>query len=331
MKLHKLVAALAVAAIASATITPPLEAQTPKPPTDARRTVQPAKRGKLSFDAQDVAFEIAATKAKDIYVSLSLVNPALPEFLVGLDFRAVTYSRYYMLLIASNGQTGMFISRDVNDATLLKEPVYIPTWRKNAGEANDVALYVRANQAMLFVNRAYVDTWDVGEIYDFGHLRLFATSYEAGEIAYRNFTVKVPNNAVPPAEPSLTKGPVADVTLSLYRSGYAQWGQPAGMADPRRGCEAFDDGHPVWQFQAVMQVTNNTKYPMKRWAPFAIKNNGQPAFGCLQGYGYMPEIPPGGSVDITVDFYVEKNESVAYLIVLDLDLGRSNRLPVPAP
>lgn len=103
------------------------------------------------------------------------------------------------------------------------------------------------------------------------------------------------------------------------------------MADPRRGCEAFDDGHPVWQFQAVMQVTNNTKYPMKRWAPFAVKNNGQPAFGCIQGYGYMPEIPPGGSVDITVDFYVEKNESVAYLIVLDLDLGRSNRLPVPAP
>lgn len=49
VKLQKLVAALAVAAIASATITPALEAQTPKPPTDARRTVQPAKRGKLVF------------------------------------------------------------------------------------------------------------------------------------------------------------------------------------------------------------------------------------------------------------------------------------------
>lgn len=131
---------------------------------------------------------------------MTLVNPALPDFLVGMDFRAVTASRFYMLLIASNGETGMLISRDATNFSLLKEPAFIPTWRKNTGEANDVALYVRGTQAMLFVNRAYVDSWDVSEINDFGDLRLFATAgASAGGIAYRNFTVKAPNNAVPPA------------------------------------------------------------------------------------------------------------------------------------
>jgi hypothetical protein len=333
MKTRMVAAFVASLAVALASAAPaPLQAQAPapKPPTDARRTVQPAKRGSLAFEPNEIAYEVAASQARDFDATATFVNPALPIYFVGMDFRAVTYSRFYMLIISSLGEALLLVSRSADDIAAVKEPVFVPNWRKNTGESNDVALYVRGTQALLFVNRAYVDAWDVSEINDFGALRLFGAGPEdaAGQIAYRNFTVRVPNNAVPPAAPTKTN---AGIVVEMYRSGYAQWGRPAGMNDPRQGCQPFDDSQPVWQFQAALKVTNNTQYPMKRWLPLAVKRDGQPAFGCIYSYQSMPEIAPGASVDITVDWYIEKSEAIAYLIVVDLDLGRSSRVPTPAP
>jgi hypothetical protein len=310
----------------------PLQAQAPapKPPTDARRVVQPAKRGNLAFEAGEIAYEVAAAQARDFDATATFVNPALPLFFVGMDFRAVSYSRFYMLILSSLGEAMLLVSRAGDDVAAVKEPVFVPGWRKNTGETNDVALYVRGNQALLFVNRAYVDAWDVGEINDFGDLRLFGAGPDdtPGQIAYRNFTVRVPASAAPPAEPTKTN---ANIVVEMYRSGYAQWGRPAGMNDPRQGCQPYDDSQPVWQFQAALKVTNNTKYPMKRWLPVAVKRNGEPAYGCIYSYQSMPEIAPGASVDIVVDWYIEKSEAIAYILAMDLDLGRSNRALTPAP
>jgi len=330
----RMVSALAMClAVALVSVAPaPLQAQSPapKPPADAQRIVQPAKRGSLAFEPGGVAFEVVASQVRDFDAAVTFVNPALPVALVGLDFRAVAQNRFYMLVISNLGEALLLVSRSAGQVAAVKSQVLIRGWRRKTGDSNDVALYVRGSQALLFVNRAYVQAWDVGEINDVGALRLFGAGPDgtAGQIAYRNFSVWAPDDAQPTAAPTMTN---AGIVVEVYRSGYAQWGRPAGMKDPRQGCQPFDDSQPVWQFQAVLKVTNNTRTPMKNWGPLAVKRDGQPAFGCIHAYQSIPEVAPGASVDITVDWYIEKSEAVAYLMVVDQDLGRSSRLTTPAP
>jgi hypothetical protein len=311
-------------------ITAPAQAQAPKPPTDARKVVQPAKAGKLIFGSDDAAFERAATQVRDFDVLFSTTNPDLRFFIVGVDFRAVTFSRFYSLLVGSDGDYGLFISREFGKFEPVKPIGFTAALKKNLGERNDFALYVRGNSAQFFLNKQFVDSWDVGEINDFGELNLYAAGSkdQGGEIAYKGFTVKVPNNALPPTANGPTNN---NIVVSLYRSGYSQWGRPAGMDDPRQGCQGFDDSRPVWQFQAVLKVTNNTKYPMKRWLPLAIKRDGKIAYGCALAYDRAPVIEPGQSIDITFEYYIEKNDAIASVLVFDLEQGRSNRLPTAAP
>jgi hypothetical protein len=58
---------------------------------------------------------------------------------------------------------------------------------RNAGEKNDIALYVRGGQALLFVNKKFADEWDVGEINDFGNMCIFGDGPEGalGTIDYK--------------------------------------------------------------------------------------------------------------------------------------------------
>ena len=339
MNTRKSIAAALIAAIALlGSMNAPAQAHnpadrlwaSPKPPTDAKKVVQPAKNGKLSFGTEDPAFERAATPVRDFDALFSTVNPDLRYFIVGVDFRAVTFSRFYSLLVGSDGEYGLFISREYGKFEPVKAVAFTTALKKNTGEKNDFALYVRGSSAQFFLNKQFVDSWDVGEINDFGDLNLYAygSKEQGGEIDFKSFTIKVPNNALPPTANGPTNN---NIVVSLYRSGYNQWGRPAGMDDPRKGCQGFDDGRPVWQFQAVMKVTNNTKTPMKRWLPLAIKRDGKIAYGCALAYDKAPVIAPGTSIDITFEYYIEKNDAIASVLVFDLDQGRSNRLPTAAP
>ena len=334
MNTHKsftsFITAFTAAIVLLGNIGTPAYAQAPKPPTDAKKVVQPAKSGKLSFGTEDAAFERATTQARDFDVLFTTTNPDLRYFLVGLDFRAVSFSRFYTLFVGSDGEYGLFISREFGKFEPVKATGFTTVLKKNSGEKNDFAIYVRGASAQFFLNKQFVDSWDVNEINDFGEMNLFAAGNkeQGGEIAFKNFTIKVPNNALPPTANGPTNN---NIVISLYRSGYAQWGRPAGMDDPRKGCQGFDDGRPVWQFQAVLKVTNNTKTPMQRWAPLAQTRSGKLAFGCALAYDKSPQLAPGTSGDITVEYYIEKGDAIASLFVFDLDQGRSNRLQTPAP
>ncbi len=309
-------------------------AQAPKPPTDARKAVQPAKNGALQLPGGEDNFASvdATTLARDFDLTVSFVNPALSEHMVGIDFRSSS-PRFYALAITSDGEAFMFISRAYDQFAKLKDKVFVPSWKKNVGEKNDVGLYVRGGQALLFVNKVFVDSWDVSEINDFGDLSIWGIGpdNQPGAIDYKAFTVKVPANAIPPNISA--KGPInKNIVLSLYRSGYSRWGRPAGMGGDRRaGCSSFNDGSPVMQFQAVMKVTNNGKTPMKRWAPLAMTRSGKMPYMCVLGYSQWPQVEPGASADITIEYYVEQGDAIEYLLVIDLDNGRSDKLPTPAP
>ena len=311
----------------------PVIAQAPKPPTDARKVVQPTKNGTFKLDAGDdpYGFEQAATSARDFDLSVSFVNPSLSDYLVGVDFRS-SGPHFYALGLTSEGNALMFISRAYDQFVPLKDKTFMPSWKKNVGEKNDVALYVRGGQALLFVNKVFVDSYDVSEFNDFGDLRIFGygAKEQSSTLDYKQFTVKVPANAIPPS--TSAKGPInKSIVLSMYRSGYSQWGRSAGMTEPRAGCSSFNDGSPVLQFQAVMKVTNNGKTPMKRWAPLAVTRGNKLAYLCVLGYTAWPLVQPGASADITIEYYIEKGDAIAYLFVIDLDNGRSDKLPAPAP
>ena len=323
-------AIVASLALAQAPAHAGMPAQAPKPPTDAKKVVQKPTNGRLTYTADAFAVQKLDTQAKDFDVSFTVANPAVVEFVIGIDFRAVTFSRFYLLYLVNTGETGLAIERDFGQVADLKGPTFAPSWKKNVGEKNDVALYVRGGQGWLFINKQFVEQYDVSEINDFGDLHLFAAGPkgQGGDIEYTNLTVKVPNNALPPTASGPTNN---NIVVSLYRSGYNQWDRPAGMDDPRKGCSAFDDGRPVLQFQAVMKVTNNTKLPMKRWVPLALKRDGKLAFGCALGYDKSPVIAPGASADITIEYYIDKSDAISGIFVFDVDQGRSNRLQTPAP
>jgi hypothetical protein len=321
--------AVLLTAIGAAPAQASAPAQAPKPPTNAKKVVQPAKSGALSINSEG-AFMQAATTARDFDLTFSTINPNLPRFFVGAQFRAVSLVRWYALVVTSDGELAMVISRDLGQISELKPIKTTEFWKRNPGEKNDIALYARGGQALLFINKKFVEEWDIGEINDFGNMWIFGDGPEgaSGTIDYKAWTVKVPANAIPP-EASATAN--RNIVVSMYRSGYQRWGRPAGFDDPRAGCSSFDDGRPVLQFQAVMKVTNNNKIPMKRWAPLAVTRSGRVAFGCALGYDRSPLIEPGASADITVEYYIEPNDAITAITVIDLENGRSNKMNTPAP
>lgn len=336
MKTRSITAALAAAITFAGTGLAPGHANTghqaPKPPADAKKVVNPPKNGTFTTsDSDRTAFVQSATMGRDFDVTFSTITPASTEYYVGVQFRAVSFSRFYALLVNGNGEASMLIFRDADQIAAVKEePTPMPSLKKNTGEKNDFGLYVRGNVATLFVNKVLVDTWDVTEINDFGNMWLFAfgSKDKAVTMDYKNFTVKVPNNAIPPEATGVVN---KNMVVSLYRSGYNRWGRPIGMDNPRAGCDSYDDGRPVLQFQAVMKVENKGKTPMKRWAPFAYTRSGKLAFGCYLGYDRAPVIQPGQSADVTAEYFIEPGDAIAYISVLDLDNGRSNKLLTPAP
>lgn len=311
-------------------------AQAPKPPTDARRVIYSGKNIEVKYEADALGKFVLPKKFRDFDLSLSAPNPAGAEWYGAINFRDVEGQGAYAVIWTSEGFIGLVgftTEGKVREGS--REPSFSAAVKKEAGASNDIAVYVRGPQALLFVNKTYIDTFDVSAINDFGETSIMATSKEAGSIKLKTLSVKVPNNAVPPANavPKPTAVAGKNITIKSYSFGYEQHGRPAGMDTPGAGCRMFDDSKPVRSFQIRLNIRNNSNQPMKQgeYYAFAVKPDNKDAYTCYYATsaGGLPEIPPNDSRDITFQAFVEANEAVAYVIVEDKNLGLSNRIPIP--
>jgi hypothetical protein len=307
--------------------------QAPKPPTDARRVAYQSRKGKLNF-GPEITDLILPTKVKDFDYVASFTNPGLQKWRYGFTFRKLAEDRFYAMVIFSDGYTGMFIQRP-DKSEPLKAPAFSPAVKKNAGEANEVAVYARNNQALLFINKTYVDTFDIGEHNDYGELALWAEDWAesptSGTLDYKNLVVRAPASTPaqaykPPASNQVGVAPPSNILLSAYRFGSEQHGRPQGMDTPEAGCGGFDDSRPVKSVQAALKIENKSNKPLEKWYAFFVKSDGKAAYTCFYT---LPVVPPNDVRDVTFQAFVELNETVEYIIVIDDVVGKSNRIPVP--
>ena len=304
-------------------------AQPPKPPTDAKKVAWQAKKGDHPFGPDQQDF-VAGTKVKDFDLQVSIVNPALPHWAYGLAFRKLEENKGYGLIILSDGNVLMIIGRaDKTDS--LKPMAFSAALKKNAGETNDIAIYARNNQALVFINKAYVDTFDIGEYNDYGAVTLFGSGdkdNKSGTLSYKNFVVRTPASSPAQAYTPPTPGAAAaaNIVISAYRFGIERYGRPQGMDTPKAGCNGFDDGRPVKSVQAALKIENKSSKPMAKWYAFFVKSDGKEAYTCFYT---LPVVPPNDVRDVTFQAFVELNENVDYVIVVDAEVGQSNKLLVP--
>ena len=131
------------------------------------------------------------------------------------------------------------------------------------------------------------------------------------------------------APPVITPTPTmpTDLIEAVVREhSYSQWGRPAGMDDPKKPCGDFDDRRPVRKLTASLTVYNKSDQSMRHWTGIFLKPNGKRAYTCVQGYDTLPVIPPGKSCQVTFSVFIESNETIAYGVISDRDLGTSNTL-----
>lgn len=323
----------AVMAFALASHAPgPLQAQAPKPPTDARTVVHNTRAGELKITPEAGKFK-ASKQAKDFDAVATFVNPSLSKWVVGIEFRSKPNGGM-ALLVFSDGSATVVSVRDGN-AALVKDPVAIPALRKNVNEQNEIALYVRGDKAMVFANKKYVDTFSLGDWAEVGDINLFADSPDkeaTGVVKFRNFVVRVPAGAPAPiAAPTTAPNGAAatgNIVIKADRTSYIQWGRPEGMGKPNEegGCNSFNDGNPVRQFQVSLTITNKSNKVMEKTTPMFFKGGNVPAFWCYYGYRGAGRLEPGQSQNVTFAVFVELNERVESAVFVDEVVGTSNRL-----
>jgi hypothetical protein len=137
---------------------------------------------------------------------------------------------------------------------------------------------------------------------------------------------------VPPTPTKVppTATPAASIVVTVQKYDYSQWGRPAGMDDPSKGCGGFNDGHPMRKLTVSLHVENHSSKDMIDWWGFFFLPGGQRAYTCYQGYGAgFPSVPAGLSQDVTFSVYIEPSERIAYGVIMDADLGASNPLIFP--
>jgi hypothetical protein len=308
----------------------PAQAQAPKPPTDAKRVVHSVKAGEIKFEAGKSGRFVIPKKVRDFDLTVALTNPSVSEWASGVVFRAGNGSAK-MILFGGDGQIGMGTVNDGQEQPDFKAS-FAASVKKDSGAVNNLALYVRGASALVFVNKTYIDTYQLGDAGDFGELWLFASGKEAGSLKFKTLSVRAPNNALPPADVVTEKPAATTMLIKLYSSGYERHGRPAGMDNRVAGCNSFDDSRPVTSFQARLNVRNNSDKPIKRYVGAGIKPDGKVAYTCyyITGQDGVAEIPPGDSRDITIQAFVEQGEKIAYVVVYDIDAKQeSNRVTIP--
>jgi hypothetical protein len=307
------------------------QAQAPKPPTDAKRVVHSAKTGEIKYSDAEIGRLALPKKLRDFDLTLSWANPSTADWANGISFRKGE-SGMHLLLYTSDGEIGLFKVSSEGKLEDEARGVFNPVIKKDAGASNDLAIYVRGDRALVFVNKTYIDNYALGSAGDFGEVWLSTNGKESGSSKFKNLIVRTPANALPPAE-TVKQNPVAakPIVVTAYSSGYEQHGRPAGMDNPDAGCSMFDDSRPVRSFQIRLNVRNNSTKPMKHYVGVALKANGKAAYTCYYRTGRnggLAEVPPGDSRDMTIQAFVEPGENIASVIVFDEVVGESNRLTV---
>lgn len=126
--------------------------------------------------------------------------------------------------------------------------------------------------------------------------------------------------------PTQTAAPVLiNVTVRKYT--YQRWGRPDGMDDPKKGCGGYDDRKPVRMLNATVYVENRSGQSMNSWYMWMGKNTGKLAYVCF--YSGLAPIAPGQGREITFAGFMEEGESIAYGIVVDDVVGKSNVVYFP--
>ena len=127
-----------------------------------------------------------------------------------------------------------------------------------------------------------------------------------------------------------TNTPVAGILATIQKYDYAQWGRPAGMDDPAKGCGSFNDGRPVRKLTASLKIQNKSSKDMTQWFLLVYLPSGARAYTCYYGYsGRFPSIPVGQSVEVTFTSFMEPHETIGYAVIMDVEAGSSNRLTFP--
>lgn len=304
----------------------PVSAQVVKPPTDATKVLL-SKSGYLNFDFG--AGELAMTQSvRDFDALVSFTNPTFANWLYGIEFRAQN-PRSLVFMVDFNGKAGLFMS--TNTLTPIGELADVPGLQKKAGQRNDFALYARGDRLDVFVNKVFFKTYPIGQLMAPGEVSIFAgdtKNDKFGKVQYSNFVVRVSKTEVVAKSADPVQRTARDqITLTLQRTSYIQWGRPIGMDRPDQGCNSFDDKRPVRQFQASLRIKNNGAKPMNLWYPVFFKPDGSEAYVCFYAYREaLQPLGPGQIRDITFAVFVELNEMVSSAVIRDKDLGISNRV-----
>jgi hypothetical protein len=322
---------VAAAACAVATAFAPAQASSPAadptPPRDAKKIVSSIRSGALKMADADPEV-VAKQKSQDFDAITTFTNPGVARWFYGIEFRRVENSSA-AFIIFSDGTGVMVMQPAGQEMVPIKPPAPIASLRKNANEKNEVAVYARNNQVLVFVNKKYVDTYTV-DLLQSGEITVFGDSFnkeETGEIKFSTFIVRVPPGAATSAVAPKPKTPTGNIVITQQNVGYVQWGRPAGMDDPKAGCNSFNDSRPVRQFQLSVQIQNKGSAPVKGADLIFTKTGGAPAFWCFYNYdGAFLEIAPGQARNITFAVFVELNEAVESFFIVDPVLGESNRL-----
>ena len=198
MNKHRILSfAAALACIVTASMAPARNASAapPAPPKDAKKVAYTLKAGSVKLDAESDQ-KVAPNQFKDFDVSATFINPAIARWDYGFVLRRQPGKGALVFLVQENGDAVLASAKD--NLQPIKPAVSVKGLKKNANEKNEVALYVRGDQVMAFINKAYVDTWTVTEFLDAGELALVAGSPDKdakGEIKFINYLVRTPPTA----------------------------------------------------------------------------------------------------------------------------------------
>jgi hypothetical protein len=142
-------------------------------------------------------------------------------------------------------------------------------------------------------------------------------------------------SATPPPTPTagVVRGPAwvppeVDSAIAIHTRAfeYTRSGRPAGMDDPARGCNIFDDSRPVILLTATLRIYNRSDQEMRDWYAYFYTPSGTPLYTCHQAFEQLPVLPPGHYVDVTFGAFMEEGGIKVRGHVFDRAVGRSNEV-----
>ena len=132
------------------------------------------------------------------------------------------------------------------------------------------------------------------------------------------------------------------IQLTFDRIGYEWWGRPFFMDNSTRTDCYTNIGRRMLMLSVGVRIKNNTRVAMtpESWNIMFSNNKGRRASWCfvldptqpLAGdtAAHILTVAPGATVAFAAQVFVEPNERVKNAYVIDMKLGRSNTVTIPA-